>query len=386
MSLYRVASLPHSSPGIHHDSHGLACPCGSKNVRKKGFSKPVLCTGTPRQRLKCKDCRRSFSENIASLNYRFQHLDLALNAKILALIFHGTSNRNIARSLFVSEHCIRIRIRRLAQRALEFHSKLLWDSRLSIKEALCYDGFENFASSQYDPNNINHLIGKDSLFIYDFSFASLNRKGRTSPWQKIRLAQIEAEHGRYNPKAIRVATARILKRVHPMCENKKMQLLSDEHFQYKRSLNNELRHLSIEHLTISSKACRNFQNILFSVNHADLLIRHKIAAFARETISFSKTPATMCQRYALFLVHKNYMQPQFTKKHVRRPHAHERSPAQTLGLSNKILGFSDIFNQRSLQKPKHLSAEWAYFYNSQIPPDQRRHKKFMHKPSTQYLN
>ena len=41
------------------------------------------------------------------------------------------------------------------------HAKLT--ENLQIEEPIVYDGLENFSFSQYDPNNINHAVGKCSL-------------------------------------------------------------------------------------------------------------------------------------------------------------------------------------------------------------------------------
>jgi hypothetical protein len=301
-----------------------------------------------------------------------RHRDPALNSKVLDLALNGLSNRRISRFLEISEHCVRIRIDRLAKKALEFHHHVSHDLR--IEEPVAFDGLENFAGSQYDPNNIQHAIGRDSLFIYDFNFASLNRKGHMSPWQRRRLRSLVAKKGRYHTKAIRIATGDILRRLYgKRAPGKILLLLSDEHFHYRRALSEDLKCPNIEHKTVSSRACRNYQNILFSVNHADLLIRQNTAAFARETISFSKTPGSMCQRYALFMVHKNYMCPQFTKRQVRREGAELRSPAQRLGLTDRILGFRDIFHWRSsAERIQDMNQDWKCFWNGEVPAKYHR--------------
>ena len=243
-----------------------------------GFSRALVClNGNRRQRFRCPVCKRICSENVHKIHYRLRHKDPALNSKILQFTLHGLSNRKISRLLDLSEHCVRIRLNRLSQRALEFHHDSIMN--LKIAEPVCFDGLENFASSQYDPNNIQQAVGRNSLFIYDFNFASMNRKGRMSPWQKRRLRHIVSTQGRYNPQAIRLATKDILSRIYARKSEERLLLLSDEHFQYRRVLNQELKSAKIDHMTISSKACRNFQNILFSVNHADLLIRQSMAAF-----------------------------------------------------------------------------------------------------------
>lgn len=249
-----------------------------------------------------------------------------------------------------------------------------------LDEAICYDGLENFAGTQYDPNYINQAVGDKSLFIYDFNFAPLNRKGRMSDRQKVKNKELEVREGAYPRNAIQKASTvlfkRLLKKVRP---GKSLEILSDQHFAYRRAIECDLKGFPIEHGTISSKAYRDFKNILFPVNHADLLIRHQSAAFKRETIAFSKTHARMCQKFLLFMIDKNYMRPQFTKKHVRRPRVHRESPAQYLKLTTKILEFSDFFDELRTQKQVPLPEEWALIIQGSVPyPRQLHSRKDLH--------
>jgi transposase-like protein len=356
------------------------CQALSSNIVRAGFSRPLKCLhGMRRQRFRCKLCKTRIADNHFKLHFRLKHADPAINSRIFQFLILGLSNRKIAKVLDISEHSVQIRIKRLAQSALSFHQTQL--SSLKIFEPLCYDGLENFAGSQYEPNYINQAIGRDSLFIYDFNFASLNRKGRMSKWQKNKLAEMVSKNGRFNPKAIRIATKDLILRLYEKRASNSIPftILSDEHFQYKRAIFQDLKEYPMQHVTVSSRKCRNFQNILFSVNHADLLIRQSIAAFARETISFSKTAGAMCQKYALFMVYKNYMTPQFTKEQVRRHDAHLKSPAQKLDLFDRVLNFSDIFFKRSFNSQSNSwNEDWKSFWNCGVP--QKYHRQLSFRP------
>lgn len=241
------------------------------------------------------------------------------------------------------------------------------------------DGLENFAGSQYEVNNINHAILRDSLFMVDFNLCGLNRKGRMSPWQKMRNREIEQDEGRYNPSSIRVASGDLFKRVYKLRENpnESLVLITDWHRAYRKALQCDLKGYKIEHVKISSKDTRNYQNLLFPINHADLLSRQRLKSFARETISFSKNTAVMCHNFALFMTSKNYMKPQFTKKHVRRPKAHKESPAQAAGVATKILRFEDIFSERSTRGDlKVMNSDWRAYWCGKIPRKYRRSRKY----------
>ena len=327
------------------------------------------------QRFRCKHCHKNFSSSSFGLNYRFKHRDPALNHNIFHTLLLGASNRQIARYLKISPHCVLLRIKRMSQWALLTHRHKLQSLRY-FNEPIVFDGLENFAGSQFDPNNIHQAIGRDSLFLYDFNFAPLNRKGRTSHRQKLKKQDLEHVDGPYPRSAIRSATTSILKRLLKLKPpGQPLTLCTDEHFQYKRSIQRDLPPGCIEHVTIDSKATRNFQNILFAVNHSDLMSRAYLAAFSRETISFSKTHARMCQKFMLFAVHKNYFTPQFTKKHIRRPKAHIQSPAQAVGLETKILKFHEFFDQLKTPEQIPLPEDWALFYNDQVPYPRRPLKR-----------
>jgi DNA-binding transcriptional MocR family regulator len=91
----------------------------------------------------------------------------------------------LARDLGCSLDTIQRRFRELAAQGLIQQAKKT--ERLKIREPIAFDGLENFAFSQYDPNNINHAFGKESLFLYDFNYCPINRKGRMTDTQRKRV-------------------------------------------------------------------------------------------------------------------------------------------------------------------------------------------------------
>lgn len=309
---------------------------------------------------RCKHCKKSFRYSYFQLDYRTKKRGL------FPLVFHffftGASNFEISRQLSCSEPTVRRRLDRMAQWGFLRHHQLTLN--LKIQEPIAYDGLENFSGSQYDPNQIQHAIGKESLFIYDFNFVPLNRKGRMSPLQKRVRSRIEREKGRYFPRAIRSSTQTILRRLYGKRADTKKPLIlyTDEHFQYRRAIERDMKDCLIQQVRVSSKRTRNYQNILFPVNHADLNIRQNVGAFSRETICFSKTPAAMVRKYCLYMIYKNYFRPQFVKKLKRRPKAHLQTPAMVLGLTDHTMSFYEFFNWRLSPKQVDLNAEWQSFY------------------------
>jgi len=381
---FLLGDFPESCPKAN-------CQASKKFIIRSGFSDPIACLHKKRrQRFKCTQCGFRFAENHLKLHFRLKHPDPALNSNIFFLFIHGLSIRKLSRRLGISCGSAQIRLKRMSQQALAFQYEIL--QKIKLNEIICYDGLENFAKSQYEPNYINQAVGFNSLFIYDFNAAILNRKGRTSDCQKLKRDELNQLYGRFNPQAIRIATKDLfkrlwklknrgtnalgtIKRAHDIQPTESLTIYSDEHFQYKRAVEIDLKNLSIRHETISSKATRNFQNILFPVNHVDLLIKQGLAPFTKETISFSKTHGMMCQKFALFMVYKNYMTSQFTKKLIKRPRAHLESPAESLKITNRILTFKDIFEKRCLEDDtKNWNEDWQAFWSGEIPKKYQRIK------------
>ena len=321
------------------------CVDAKRVWRRKGLGCRKL--SVPVIRFECRACNKDFCNRSFSINYRLKKTG-HLNARIFFGVLHNRSNRSLSRELKISECLVRTRLMRLANSALVQHASFLED--LKIIEPVAYDGLEAFAKSQYEPNNINQAIGRESLFCYVFNFAPLNRKGRISERQRKYLLKLEERQGRFNPKAVRESSAtmfrELLKMKHPELEQ--LSLLTDEHFHYRRAIEHDLsesERAKIFHLSVSSKVTRNYKNILFPVNHLDLVIRRKVAAFSRETICFSKKHSRMMHKYVLFITYKNYMKPRFTKRHKRDPASNTHSPAMKLGICNRLLKFQDIFGR-----------------------------------------
>jgi hypothetical protein len=320
------------------------------------------------RKYQCLHCGRNFCYSYFKLYYRAKLR--GLDSEIFRLFTCGTSNRHIARHIGCSEHTVREKLKNMSLWALMKQAEYL--NGIKISEPIAYDGLENFSSSQYDPNHIQQCIGTESLFIYDFNFAPLNRKGRMSDRQKRIRNEIEGLHGRYDTRAVRKSSKVIFERLHSVWDHSKgpMVLITDRHFQYDRAVKRDLKHLKINHVRISSKDTRNFQNQLFPVNHADLLIRQHVGAFRRETISFSKTALAMILKYNLFMVWMNFFRPNFVKKHVNRPTAHTHTPAMELGITTKPVKFNEFFDIRITPKQVKLNPEWLCFYQG-IPTYQR---------------
>ena len=310
------------------------------------------------QLYKCIDCGRGFCYTAFKLNYRHRS-DEGFFQYIFEATTQGHSNRSIARNINLSECSVRNKIKHLARQTL-----LKWEELsgpLKINEAIAYDGFETFVHSQFDPNNINHAVGVDSLFLYDFNYAHLNRKGKMTTSQKRKLQNIVKSHGRYPTDRIRVSTKEVFTNLmaRKNSEMGNIQLYTDEHKAYKIVLKRDIPSDTFEHFTINSKACRDGRNPLFPVNHLDLKLRHFLKSCTRETIAFNKNESGLMDRYILFGGLKNFMCSRLIKG---RKHELVYSPAMLVGITDKILNFYEFFDERRTQHQVKLRKSWQMLY------------------------
>ena len=318
------------------------------------------------QRFRCRRCRVTFSSSFFSLQYRDKKPDSY--EEIHEFILLGVSGCATARFLKIDEDTVRRRKKKLARWALLAWSKDL--ARMPLRESVAYDGLENFSFSQYDINNLNHAVGRESYFVYDFNLSPMNRKGKMSNWQKARKRDLEKLFGKYNPKDIELASKRLFERLLAKTPNATLNLHTDNHLAYRRAIA-RIKKGKVLHSRVSSKVSRNFHNRLFAINHTDLLSRHQLGNYKRETIAFAKNTVAMLESFVLLAVHKNYVRPRFWKPHARDPLAHKESPAMKLGFRQKLVTFPELYRTRICLDHVELNDDWLNLFGSFDPTSRR---------------
>ena len=263
----------------------------------------------PIQRYRCKRCGTHFSSQTFSLDY-MTHRTIPYQ-RIFELLHTSSGIRDMGRILNASPHCITDRISRLARQAMAVHADLL--NELRLNEDLVADGFESFAVSQYFPNNIQILAGKESQYWIYSDYAHLRRKGRMTEYQKKRNSILDKQftHDRvtiYESFEELVRQAMFLKERTPSAAT---CLYTDEHRQYRRVMENlsDGERGVLQHRTLSSKKARTLTNPLFSVNYLDREIRKDLAEHTRETVQFGRNVVNQMERLAVYRLYHNYCKP-----------------------------------------------------------------------------
>jgi len=311
------------------------------------------------QRYRCTFCRKQFSKNTFSFDFRKKKIELA--GPILKNSMSAMSNNSIAKHLQISEGTVRDRIKVLARQAILFEKS---KQQLSpLQEDIAYDGFETFTHSQFSPCYVNTVVGSKSHFIYFNTFSPLNRKGRMTKIQKIKNNKLLQKHGPYPPSSIFDESNFILRELSTVAN--KRNLYTDEHQAYRRAY--KYIKSDFSHITISSKARRNPSNKLFPVNHLHLIYRHFLSSQRRETIAFQKHEAALMEKIQVMKIFRNFMTSKFTKKNKFDPHSHEWSPAMYLGITDKILNFNEVFGTRRLRSQWELNERELELFERRYP-------------------
>jgi transposase-like protein len=266
------------------------------------------------QRFQCFSCSHRFSSQTFSIDY---YAKRKVNYHAIDRQLRSTGSiRDISRDLRVSTDTVLNRISRLARNALAAHQTLCATAPQS--EDLVADGFESFCFSQYFPNNITLLAGKDSQYLYFANYCTLRRKGRMTDTQK-KTREILEQRWKADPKALRRAFDELVDQIN--CDGPIRHLYTDEKREYSESVKANKNRDVIDHIRISSKLPRTVSNDLFSVNYLDREIRKDSANHVRETLCFSRDVNNSMERLWVYFVYHNYRKPYRIHPTESRTHA-----------------------------------------------------------------
>lgn len=310
----------------------------------------------PVQRYRCGLCGKSFSDRTFSIDY-YSKTTLPFE-EILNRSSSGECVSAIARNLGTRPKTVTGKISRLARNCLAMHATM--EEETVLLEDLVADGFESFDRSQYFPNNIALVVGKESQHIYSFSHCTLRRKGRMTRSQKAKRAMLEASY-----RAPRGGAEKSLSEALKPLSTKwsrsffpELRLFTDEHRAYPRAI--EASGLGSDgglvHETRSSRAPRTIDNDLFAVNYIDRELRKDKAEYHRESTCFVRNVANGLERLSLYLVWHNYLKPRRVKERGVIRHVHAEYAGAPFGRAK--WKFTELFVQRAFLS-RLVVPEWV---------------------------
>ncbi len=354
---FRPPFCPEPACPHHHDPTGWSWHRDGSFLRR---SRPRRI-----QRFRCNACGRRFSSQSFDTTYWLKRPDL--QPRIFELLVVCCGLRQAARLLGVAPSTVQRQAERLGRHCLLFQRR--HGPVSSPTEPLVLDGFVTFELGQYWPFEQNLLVGNGSEFLYAFTESELRRSGRMTKRQKRRRAELEARHGKPDPRSTVDAVEALIRLVAPTpCS---LVVFSDEHRAYPRAFA-RMDGYHIDLRTVSSRRCRAVRNPLFPVNLLDLLIRHCSANHKRETIAFSKRRQASLERLAVFQVWRNFM-----KRRSERTRD-SPTPAQVLGLAREPLDVRRVLRRRLFPSRFHLPEPLGRYYRRDVVtralPRCRRHR------------
>lgn len=328
-------------------------------------------------RYRCRACGRTFSRQTFSIDY-YTKKKLCY-ATLLRLLSSGVSLRGLSRLFGETTNCIANRIDRLARQCIASHLHLLRE--IVLQEPLVADGFETFTVSQYYPENIHLLVGKDSQYLYYFNHVTIARKGRMRPEQKTRRAHL---YKQYRPPrgGIRKLFAELLAELVEVWLRgpaAPLTLFTDEKKEYGHALGDKgiFVHLKAKgwllHRRTSSKKARTTRNPLFSVNYFDREIRKDCAAHHRESLCFARNVSQSMNRLILYLFYHNYLKPYRIVPEQLPPHAEVAGVAKE-SIEGELEG---LFSRRVFLSRERVHGFWRKLWEKELVTPLKRGPEYL---------
>jgi transposase-like protein len=306
------------------------------------------------QRFRCLSCRRAFSTQTFSTTYWLKCPSLL--APVYTHTVGGMANRQIARTIKAAPATVDRLLGRLGRHCLLFLGQLL--ANASPFGDIVIDDLASFEYSQYYPFDHLTAVDQTSSYVIYFNDAPRRRSGRMTAAQRARREQLEAIHGRPDPRAVHKASRELLQTA--LQGSCRAVVRSDEHRAYRWALQTVA--CQVEHRQTSSRRKRDRHNELFEVNALDMFLRHSSANHRRETIAFAKRRQESAYRLAIFVCWKNVGKRRWEKRC-------RSTPAMLLGLTDRVLEVEDVLARRLFRDHVVLPPSWdAYYRRAVITP------------------
>jgi transposase-like protein len=357
--LFKVPSFcPNSDCEHHHENHDKS----SRWFIKRGVF-PTQIRGKV-QRFQCKTCGSSFSSQTFHISYH-SHSNVDYE-QISTLQRSCVGVRQICRALNISIMVYINSIHRLARCNLGLFDRALADWQ--IQENAAMDGFESFVVSQYSPTNVHLLAGSISQFPYSMDLVVMNRKGRMTTKQKLHRDILQThwtapKSGIVN--SCKILFTEVLSMISRYTPGEPWILYTDEKREYVtamkrvRGFKKKLLDKSILHIKISSKADRNLQNRLFSVNYLDREIRTTSAGHVRETTRHDREVHMSECRMMIWMGHhgffKSFRIEEVAGKNKDLTHAEVAGLLEVPGVKQAK---TELFTHRRLHSLRKSSLNW----------------------------
>ena len=317
------------------------CPCGPhagfQYQRRGSFTR--ACDGRRVQRFQCKHCRRSFSTQTFSGDYRLKRPELSL--PIFHKLVSKVTLRQISRTLHCNRKLVAHRLELFGEQCRAFHAERIELAGGSgLREGLfLLDELETYEHSRrLKPLTVPVLVHKPSHCVLHVAVGTLPPRRPLSRSETAKLAADQAASGkrcsesRAKVKECFERLRRLLPKAGPV------HVRTDQKHTYAVLLK-ELFGERLTHRTTHSTEPRTYSNPLFVVNHTLAMLRDGLSRLVRRTWAASKLRQRLEQHLWIWIAWRNYVRA-ITNANRKQ------TPAMVAGLAQVMLEVEDLLAKR----------------------------------------
>ncbi len=290
----------------------------------------------------CHACGRSFSIQSFRLDYRLRRPQLC--GLIFELLVSKTTLRQIARVVGCKRPTVERRLERFAAHARAFHQRELARTVAAggLPGTFQLDELETFETDRrLKPVTVPVLIERRSYFVVDVETAPMGSRGRLTPAKRKKKEAMERLEGKRRSGS-REAVKRsfeVLRELLPPGD--RLNLQTDRKSTY-RSLVGKLFGPRLgSHVRESSKAVRDYRNVLFPINHTLAMMRDGVSRLVRRSWAASKIRRRLEQHLWIWLLYRNYLRGVTNE-------APEVTPAMAAGVTRRRWTRAELLRWRVL--------------------------------------
>ncbi len=258
-------------------------------------------------RFHCHACGRRFSTQSFRLDYRLHRPQIC--GLIFELLVSKTTLRQIARVVGCKRRTVERRLELFANHARDFHRRELERAVLSggLGGSFQLDELETFETDRrLMPVTVPVLIERRSYFVVHIETAPMGPRGGLSPAKRKRREALERASGRRkngSRQAVR-RSLEVLRDLLPLGD--RLNIQTDRKSSYRTLVRQLFGDRLGSHVRESSKATRDYGNVLFPINHTLAMMRDGVSRLVRRSWGASKVRRRLEQHLWIWLLYRNY--------------------------------------------------------------------------------
>ena len=297
------------------------------------------CDGRWIPRFLCLVCKRSFSSQTFRSSYRYRKP--FLHHQLLALLCSKVRRRQAARILQVTRKTVDLRFLRMSGIGRDFHFAQLRLCQESggIQGTFQLDELETFEHHRkLKPVTMSVLIERRSYFVVHSRAGALPARRPLKKDELELLAAIEAKEGKRRSES-RACVRASFEALHQILEPEApVQLQTDKKQSYPVECRRATEGRSLIHQTTSSRAKRDYFNLLFPINHTLAMMRDGMSCLVRRSWGACKKRSRLQRHAWIWMTYRNYIRGVTVET--------KKTPAQSAGVCAERYSFQSAFQWR----------------------------------------